>query len=106
MARSVSVCGRALSHHFNGADVSRLVRVRAIAFVERLETPIILLGGRYDYLFPLKTHQKPFIARLGTPEEHKRHLVYDSGHYPLPRYESRKEAVAWLDRYLGPVTPF
>ena len=28
----------------------------------------MLFSGRYDYVFPYETHQKPFIDRLGTPK--------------------------------------
>jgi hypothetical protein len=39
---------------------------------------------------------------LGTPPEHKQHLVFDGGH--VVGGENRtKETLAWLDRYLGPV---
>jgi hypothetical protein len=39
---------------------------------------------------------------LGTPPEHKRRVVYDTGH-DIPRVEVIKETLNWLDRYLGPV---
>jgi hypothetical protein len=39
---------------------------------------------------------------LGTPKEHKRRVVYDTGH-DIPRNEEIKETLDWLDRYLGPV---
>jgi hypothetical protein len=39
---------------------------------------------------------------LGTPEEDKQHVVFDSGHIP-PRISMIKEILDWLDRYLGPV---
>jgi hypothetical protein len=39
---------------------------------------------------------------LGTPPEHKRHILYETDHIP-PRIEYVKETLAWLDKYLGPV---
>jgi hypothetical protein len=39
---------------------------------------------------------------LGTPEEQKSHLVYDTGH-SVPKNQLIKESLAWLDKYLGPV---
>jgi hypothetical protein len=39
---------------------------------------------------------------LGTPTEHKRRVVYDTGH-DVPRREMIKESLNWLDKYLGPV---
>ena len=41
---------------------------------------------------------------LGTPEDDKRHLVFESGH-SVPREELEKESVSWLDKYLGPIEP-
>jgi pimeloyl-ACP methyl ester carboxylesterase len=65
--------------------------------------PVLMLNGKYDYVFPLKTHQKPLFDLLGTPPEHKRHVIYDCGHLPLPRAPMLKEIFAWLDKYQGPV---
>lgn len=39
---------------------------------------------------------------LGTPEEHKKRLVYPGGH-SVPRTEMIRESLAWLDEYLGKV---
>jgi hypothetical protein len=41
--------------------------------------------------------------RLGTPAKDKRHVVFESGHTNLPRSETIREVLGWLDRYLGPV---
>jgi dienelactone hydrolase len=76
----------------------------AINYVSRVKIPILMLGGRHDYIFPLETAQKPMFERLGTPAEHKRHVVFETGHGNFPRSESIREVLAWLDRYLGPVT--
>ncbi|MND07347.1 hypothetical protein D3C83_292550 [compost metagenome] len=62
-----------------------------------------MFGGRHDYIFPLETAQKPMFERLGTPAEHKRHVVFDAGHGNFPRSEVIREVLGWLDRYLGPV---
>jgi hypothetical protein len=41
---------------------------------------------------------------LGTPEKDKRHIVYPGGHVDfMDRNEVIKEALDWLDHYLGPV---
>jgi hypothetical protein len=39
---------------------------------------------------------------LGTPKEHKRRVLYETGHN-IPRTELIKETLDWLDHYLGPV---
>jgi hypothetical protein len=41
---------------------------------------------------------------FGTPPSEKRHVVFDAGHDPLPRSQVIREILAWLDKYLGPVS--
>jgi dienelactone hydrolase/predicted Ser/Thr protein kinase len=71
-------------------------------FVSRVRIPVLMLNGRYDSSFPHETTQIPMFKLLGTPDEHKRHLVYDTGH-GVPRNQLIKESLEWLDKYLGPV---
>ncbi|MDH4270811.1 MAG: protein kinase [Candidatus Aminicenantes bacterium] len=71
-------------------------------FVSRVRIPVLMLNGRYDSFFPHETAQVPMFKLLGTPEEHKHHLIYDTGH-GVPRNQLIKESLEWLDRYLGPV---
>jgi dienelactone hydrolase len=71
-------------------------------FVSRVRIPVLMLNGRYDSFFPHETAQIPMFKLLGTPEEHKRHLIYDTGH-GVPRNQLIKESLEWLDKYLGPV---
>ena len=71
-------------------------------FVSRVRIPVLMLNGRYDGFFPYETSQVPMFKLLGTPEEHKRHLIYDTGH-SIPKTQLIKESLAWLDKYLGPV---
>ena len=79
-----------------------LPEVDQIHFLSRLETPVLMLNGKYDYFFPYETSQLPFFQLLGTPEENKRIFVYEGGH-AVPSTQLIKETLAWLDRYLGPV---
>ena len=65
--------------------------------------PTLMLNGIHDCRFPVETHQKPLFDLIGTPAEHKRHVLFDAGHLPLPRAEMLKEIMAWLDKYQGPV---
>jgi predicted esterase len=73
-------------------------------YAPRLTIPVLMLNGRYDHIFPVETAQIPLFAFLGTPPAHKRHVIYDAGHFPLPRNEWIPEALAWLEKYL-PATP-
>jgi serine/threonine protein kinase/formylglycine-generating enzyme required for sulfatase activity/dienelactone hydrolase len=71
-------------------------------FISRVHIPVLMLNGRYDSFFPYQTAQLPMFKLLGTPEENKRQILYDTGH-DIPRNELIKECLAWLDKYLGPV---
>ena len=73
-------------------------------FLPRVKVPTLMINGRHDFAFPLETSQVPMFELLGTPAADKRHRVFESGHVPTERQEVMKEALDWLDRYLGPVT--
>jgi serine/threonine protein kinase/formylglycine-generating enzyme required for sulfatase activity/dienelactone hydrolase len=76
----------------------------ALNYLSRVTIPVLMMGGNHDYIFPPETAQKPMFDRLGTAPEQKRHIIFDSGHGNFPRSEMIREVLAWLDRYLGPVT--
>jgi serine/threonine protein kinase len=65
-------------------------------------TGLLMINGRYDFVFPLETCQDPLFRALGTPTADKRHMLYDTGHMPdsLP---IMKDTLDWLDHYLGAV---
>jgi pimeloyl-ACP methyl ester carboxylesterase len=73
-----------------------------INYMPRVKTPVLMLNGRHDNTFPLETAAKPMFDLLGTPPEHKRHVIADGVHY-VPRTTLIRETLAWLDRYLEPV---
>jgi dienelactone hydrolase len=86
-----------------GLDMARgRPEVDPLNFLPRVRVPVLMLNGKYDYFYPTGTSQEPFFRLLGTPPEHKRHLVYAGGH-DVPRTELIAQTLAWLDRYLGPV---
>ena len=74
---------------------------KAAGTAPRVKAPVLLLGGRYDYMLPVETSQRPLMKLLGTPDADKRHVIFDAGHLPLPRAEVIRETLAWLDRYQG-----
>ncbi len=81
-----------------------LPEIEPINFLPRIKVPVLLLAGRNDFHFPVETSQEPLFKLLGTSAEHKRHVIFeDAGHVP-PRIEVIREALDWLDRYLGPVS--
>ncbi len=79
-----------------------LPEVDAINFISHIKMPVIMLNGKYDHFFPVETSQKPFFTLLGTPPEHKKYVLYETGHF-VPRNQLIKESLDWLDKYLGPV---
>jgi eukaryotic-like serine/threonine-protein kinase len=79
-----------------------LPEVDAVNFAPRVTVPTLMVNGRDDFRNPLEEAQKPLFRALGTPAEHKRHLLIRGGHVP-PRLDVIKGVLDWLDRYLGPV---
>ena len=75
--------------------------VEQINFAPRVKIPVLMLNGRYDFVFPVESSQAPMFRLLGTPESHKQHLLFDSGH-SIPRKELITETLRWFDSYLGP----
>ena len=72
----------------------------AINYVSRITIPVIMLNGKYDHFFPVESSQIPMYELLGTPPEHKKHYLYESGHF-VPRQELIREVLGWLEKYLG-----
>ena len=61
-----------------------------------------MLSGKYDSVFPFELSQTPFFNLLGTPDNLKRRVVFEGGHF-LPRLNMVQESLNWLDQHLGPV---
>ena len=72
-------------------------------FAPRVMVPTLMLNGRYDFENPHETAQRPLFELLGAAPDRKDHVVIESGH-ALPRDAVSREMLAWLDRYLGPVS--
>ncbi len=69
-------------------------------YVSRVTIPTLMINGRFDTTHPLATAQETMLELLGTPAEHKRHVLYEAGHMP-PRNAFIRETLSWYDRYLG-----
>jgi len=76
--------------------------IDVVHFLPRATRPILQFSGRYDTDFRFETSAKPYFDRLGTPPEHKRHVVEPTGHF-VPPAVVKGETLDWFDRYLGPV---
>jgi dienelactone hydrolase len=71
-------------------------------YVSRIKTPVLMLNGKYDIIYPFDKDVKPFYDLLGTPEKDKHLFVYETDHY-VPKNEMIKETLNFLDHYFGPV---
>ena len=71
-------------------------------FAPHVKIPVLMINGRYDFVFPLDTCQEPLFRSLGSPAQDKSHVLYDTGHAP-PLLPMMKDTLNWLDHYLGPV---
>ena len=70
-------------------------------YLPRVNQPVIQFNGRFDTDFRFDTSAKPFFDLLGTADEHKKHVVYPTGHFvPIP--VAIGESLDFLDKYFGP----
>jgi len=86
-----------------GCNIQKVLpEADSMNFAPRVKIPVLMINGRYDFVLPLETCQEPFFRLLGASPQDKRHVLYDTGHAP-PQLPVMKEALNWLDRYLGTV---
>jgi len=84
------------------ASLERPAASAIASLAQRSDQSVLMLNGRYDFVFPLDG-QRSYHRFLGAPPEHKRHVVYDAGHFGWPLGEFVRENLDWMDRYLGKV---
>jgi dienelactone hydrolase len=74
-------------------------------FIPRMKKPVLMVNGRYDYVFPVNEAQNPMFDMLGTPTADKSHIVLNTPHDVT---ENRpvlvRNVLEWLDKYLGKVS--
>jgi hypothetical protein len=66
-------------------------------FAPRSLVPTLMVSGRDDFMFPLRTYQLPLFRLLGAPESAKRHALLEGGHLPQDRPRLIREFLDWLD---------
>ena len=69
-------------------------------FVPRVRTPILMINGEHDIIYPYETAQRPMFDLLGTDPEHKLHYRTPGSHF-VPQNELITQTLNWLDKYLG-----
>jgi eukaryotic-like serine/threonine-protein kinase len=73
-------------------------------FAPRMKKPVLMVNGRYDYVFSVNLSQDPMFNMLGTPQKDKQHIVLETSHdVTEQRPQLVKTVLDWLDHYLGPV---
>ena len=71
-----------------------------INYLSRSTLPVLMLTGRLDGIFPVETNQRILFDMLATPVEHKKLVIFEAGHGPLPRVPLLRAVADWLDIYL------
>jgi tRNA A-37 threonylcarbamoyl transferase component Bud32/dienelactone hydrolase len=75
-----------------------------VDFAPRVIKPLLMINGRYDFVFSPQAAQEPLFRLVGTPAADKRHVMLETSHdVTTARAELVKEVVAWLDKYLGKI---
>ena len=69
-------------------------------FMPHVTVPVLLVNGRDDFSSTLEAQER-FMELLGTPAEHKKHIILDGGHVPNDWRAVVREILGWFDRYLG-----
>jgi eukaryotic-like serine/threonine-protein kinase len=75
-----------------------LPEVDQINFVTRVTTPLLMLNGRYDFVEPVESSQRPMFDLLETPAADKRHVIFETCHAVVTLQPMIKEVLEWLDR--------
>jgi serine/threonine protein kinase/dienelactone hydrolase len=84
-----------------GWKSSVLPEISSASYAPRVTIPLLMLNGRFDSYFT-EREQRWIFDLLGTPREHRQHILFDAGH--VIRAETvEKEIGEWLDRFVGPV---
>jgi hypothetical protein len=65
-----------------------------------------MINGEDEFGFVSQNSELPMYTTLGTPDEHKKHILYPGGHSIYSKFheEIDKDILGWLDQYLGPIS--
>lgn len=75
----------------------------AVHYAPRVSQPMLMINGRFDPTYPHEQSQRPLFELLGTPEQDKRMVLTDGGHFRYPESMLSREIALWFNQYLGPV---
>ncbi len=83
-------------------SINKFPEVDGINYVPHVKIPVLMLNGKYDFVFVYENQVQPMFDLLGTPEKDKKLVLYDTDHF-IPYNAMVKEVLDWLDKYFGPV---
>ncbi len=83
------------------ADSTR-PEVNSAYFLPRITIPTLMINGRFDSVWRIDYEIKNMYELLGTPEEDKRLVLFDSDHL-APKKDLAREVLSFLDEYFDPV---
>ena len=92
---------RAIVTYSAGFGVSQSQRSidSQIGLLQRIEVPVLMLGGKNDFASP-PLQQEMMFRFYATDPAKKRQVLYDGGHWPLPISAVLKETTDFLDQHL------
>ena len=85
-----------------GVVFNRAPEIQPANFAPHVKVPVLMVNGKDDFQAPAASRLRLF-ELLGTPAEHKKLVVLEGGHVPNDFNGLVREALDWLDKYLGPV---
>jgi pimeloyl-ACP methyl ester carboxylesterase len=91
---------------FGGGAVERQwpAELQPLNHAPRARMPVLMVNGRDDFFYP-EPLQRRLFDLLGAPEEDKRYVPLEGGHFPGDWPTVMTEIIDWLERYLGPAEP-
>ena len=69
-------------------------------FAGHVRTPVLMLNGQHDVVFPYEFSSRPLFELLGTAPEQKSHVLFPASHM-VPQDEMIRHSLDWFDKYLG-----
>ena len=74
-------------------------------FAPHMKKPVLMVNGRYDYVFATEPSQNPMFEMLGTSAADKSHVLLESPHdVTEQRSQLVRTVLDWLDKYLGQIS--
>ncbi len=70
-----------------------------LALARYIEAPFLMINGGDDLVFPLDLSQRPLFENVGTPDDQKKHIVFEGMSHWLPHARTIGETLAWFERW-------